>query len=183
MIARATLLFLILLAGCAKHQPKTCSDHLDDILSQFTDEQQAEHFSVVVTGGGAGKDNIRVLKASFETYEVLTVEKGREQIIRMSDQLVEMINTNPVYRNCFASSEPIEMRFDLAIHGSDPKHKGQDFITAVSLYHGTVRYFLIDLSNSDDGDGVVHEETYEEAVEILQGSRKAAQPPCGTQCH
>ncbi|MCH9704000.1 MAG: hypothetical protein K0U13_04340 [Chlamydiae bacterium] len=172
------------MASCQqKEKPDNPYTRLDQIVDLLVKKERDNDLFAVGTGGGASEEEIYLVTVSFDTYDVLTVDTARAKIVKLVESLTDIIRSNQAFLECFTDPHALVDRYRLSIFGPDPCDKNQDYITGVSLSHGRIRYSRLDLSKEVQPAENVHFETYEEAVEILRGSRKEATPPCGTQCH
>ena len=95
----------------------------------------------------------------------MNLERARELIVASGLELQHLINSNPEYAQYFENNHAEVRQFDNDIMGLSPT-EGFDYIKVVFMIKGTLVY-------KTEGDPMkpyipVHEETFEEAVAILQ---------------
>ncbi|MFA6502233.1 MAG: hypothetical protein WCT85_05530 [Parachlamydiales bacterium] len=166
------LILNILLISCSKeerdmHRRKNIEQKL---LLKTTNQLEKEK-QVKFSGFGGSSDNgLTMLSLSFETdkdYDILT---GRELIVYCAEEFLKNINSDekikPYLKNYPFDSKNIKVFLltDIKNDSSDDKH-----IKSIVLSHSNIIY---DIYDENKNLITIHEETYKEALNIIQKQKK-----------
>ena len=125
------------------------------------------------TGGGMMGD-IYCIAGSFQFFHPVTQMEARQLLVDAVDVYLQEINSNKVVRPYLHEYpfpvKDIEIR--VWIKNPDRPNVAADQIEYMSAINGVLCYDLPDKPGSYKNN-LLHEETYEEAVQILQNQRKS----------
>ena len=107
----------------------------------------------------------------FECFDDLSVSLARRKVIESVQVLTGIINGNEDFSSCFSSVQPIYMAFRISIMNPMPVEDGETYITRASMSGGKIRYSRLDLSEGAQPSKIIYQETYEEALAIVQDNQ------------
>ena len=165
--------FSFILFSCNKHQIPEYERIADAITAKTAKKMASERNLQLIGIGGGMMDNVRMMAMSFNYDHELTIEEGRELVVYCVEKYLSAINSNeqirPYLKNYPFRSENIEIRIFLYKPGHQDVPIGA--LSVVGAYTGTLAY----KTREEESISLkrVHEETYQEALEILAqtGSR------------
>jgi hypothetical protein len=168
-------LFIFLMLGACNNTPTVEPYHRSEhskiaekITAKTVQKIEAETNLRLIGIGGGMMGHVRMMAMSFEHVGELSVEQGRELIIYCTNEYLSAINTNTEIRPYLIhypfTSKDIEIR--IFIKNPNSKNLPLESLCYVSEIKGVIEY---ELENSlSDNPKTSHEETYEEAVKILE---------------
>ena len=173
-ILSSIILMLMMLTGCSSKYP--CDKPFHRILGAWVKESKKIGLVAVGTGGGIKDEKIRSLGVSFETKEMMSLETAREKMIECYGLLLNILDQYPEYDEFFSEGEFNINIASFDIGGPIPEDPHIDYISAALLVLGNISYYRLDPETNSYPSIEVHEETYEEALEIVQqGSTSVTQ--------
>ncbi|MCP5469706.1 MAG: hypothetical protein H7A36_04280 [Chlamydiales bacterium] len=107
----------------------------------------------------------------FNSDELLSIEKTRDQIVYLTEKAVAIASSHPQAEEFFeVLPVPAEL-FRIAIIGIRPKPEDREHLHSAGIMEGLISYSVVTpdprWSNLID----VHEETFEEARAIVRGGK------------
>ena len=179
-------LFILLFTLCSMHALQGDTIRKDYCFMSGEAKRQAQNeiskkFGLTVVGAGGGAITVvRLVDLDFETDAPITIPEARKLLISCSDILLKHLNGyRPLRPFLFEYPFPIQ-RINLAISVSrEGKMKlPKDAPTIFSLYEGKIKYRRPpDNYDKPAPPGVIHSETYAEALQILAKENKDQQSP------
>ncbi len=172
---RIHLFLLLVFVGCISSE-YSCDKTFRRILGEWVKKSRKEGLIAVGTGGGIKDEKITRLGISFDTTEVMYIDAAREKILDTYGLLLNILDQHPEYNIFFPGGEFKIDIVSLSVLGPAPEDPYVDYVSAVSLRFGEVYYNKIDPDEKIRPYIHLHEETYEEALEIVQqGSASVTQ--------
>ncbi len=162
------LLVLITLTGCSFKYP--CDKPFNRILGGWVKESRKIGLVAVGTGGGIKDEKITELGVTFDTEGVMYIDTARKKLVAVYQLLQSVIEKYPEYDEFFPEGEFKINIASIGVLGPAPEDPYVDYVSAVSLCFGKVYYYKIDPDEKIRPYIHLHEETYEEALEIVQQS-------------
>ena len=128
--------------------------------------------SCIGTGGGMPHD-VEVLEVDFMSYEVGTIEKAREFIVKTTEKFLKMINENekirPFLREYPFKANRAQITIMFAQKGEDPARRDGSIVASFQVKNRIFYY----IEKQDGQREKVKEESYDDALKIvLENSKK-----------
>ena len=140
----------------------------DTITARTAQKIESETGLHLIGTGGGMMDHVRMMAMSFDHLEETSIEQGRELLVYCVKEYLDAINANVEIRPYLAHYPFTSKDVEIAIFIYTPTHKDVSIgkLAVVSAVRGELRYRVRQL------DPVIfkqiYEETYEEAVKILE---------------
>lgn len=168
------LILILLLSGCQNSSnPKNYEIPIHEkIADKITAKTAAkiEHetrLRLMGTGGGM-MHHVRMMAMSFAHYGEIDMEQGRELIVYCVNEYLSAINADAEIHPYLIHSPftPKDIEIRIFIYQSDNKPVSEEQLSVISEIQGMITYkveqpFPIVLKE-------IHEETYEEALAVLE---------------
>ena len=169
MFLNLVIFICLALFGCS--DPRSEREKLRDLtLNQLAKEMQKKNLYAVGSGGGCTRDKkINLISIVFHYKQVLSIETARKLMVESADTLLTLINSNPSSKEYFEVFPPPVDVICICITGITPSPENASEIRGILLIKGKLYYNVEDKSPLPRPGPVlmVHEETYEEAKNIL----------------
>lgn len=157
------IFFALITNGCLEQRSE--SDKISDkIISQFVKKMKKKGLHAAGVGGGCTRDHkINLVDVTFDYHGLMDISHARVMIVDCTNELLEIINSNPKNVKYFVEF-PVKVNLiSTAIIGLSPDLQNNNYIKIVDNLNGNILYgtehkkpFLI-----------IHEETFEEAQKIV----------------
>ena len=139
----------------------------DHVLVQFSRQMQKKNLYAAGLGGGYSINNkINLMDVTFNYYEVMDIETARTLIVESTNELLDLINIDIKNKEFFEVFPTNVDTLSISIIGQMPE-SSRDYIRLVSVIKGRVYYCTDDPTRKIMPFIDVHEETFEEAKNIL----------------
>ncbi len=168
------VLLLMVTSSCNDVRP--CDKVFHRILGEWIKEAKNLDLIGVGPGGGIKEEKITNLGITFRTEEMMNLSEAREKIVAVCSLVSNIVERHPEYLGYFPDYRLDINTIETGIIGPAPPDADTDHISAVILVVGNVAYFSAESQKERHMSTRVHEETYEEALEIVQqGSTSVTQ--------
>lgn len=171
------IVFVLFMYIAYINQPDEKNDLKQKMIYEFSKEQLKKRnlrLSAMGSGSSKVKDKFNLLIVDFETKNEITIAAGRRLLIEISKEFLENINQNKeLEKHLFPYPFNIKgIEMDLSV--SDPintykyypEMENENKISYLFLHDGVIRYYIYITENGERQK--VHQETYEEALKILE---------------
>ena len=150
-----------------KNEPKYV--HLaDNIINKTANELKKEKRLHLIGHGGSMMYDVKKLGISFVSIDEITIEEGRKLIQYCAQKLLSNINSNKQIRP-YLNTVPFEVKdIDVAISFRERDTEKNYSIDFISMHYGKIIY---DISDKEEVLKTIHEETYEEALKIVESEK------------
>lgn len=173
MKSRYLLFFILLLNACHAPSPRgnqdqnyeKIADKITAITAQKIEAQTGLHLMGV---GGGAIDKIRKLNMSFQHFGEITLDQGRELLIFCINEYLTAVNSNEEIRTHLIHYPftPKDIQIEIFINQENHKDVPIGALSVICEIDGILKY------KTRQPDPIIlhkiHEETYEEAVKILE---------------
>lgn len=167
---------IILLLSClisCKDEPKHVQA-AHRLMNRFTSHMQnSEHFHLSGSGGAMMGD-IQQVSLTYESQRDVDINEARRLFVTNSERLLNLINTDTVIRP-YLHDYPFEVKnldFSLSFYSKSHKCIQNEFISYVFFARGNICYCNYDMEKKSQ---IVFREPYEEALKIVNNSKKLCQ--------
>jgi hypothetical protein len=144
-------------------------EKMADRITAVTAQKIERESGLVLCGTGGGMmDHIRMMAMSFNCYNEITVEQGRELLIYCVNQYLSAINTNKGIKQYLVHFPFTQKDVEIRIFIRKPDHSEVSIglPSVISQINGQLVYKVKQLGPVSLKES--HEETYEEAVKLLE---------------
>ncbi|HEU64351.1 MAG TPA: hypothetical protein ENH96_03045 [Chlamydiae bacterium] len=150
-----------------KNEPKYV--HLaDNIINKTANELKNEKRLHLIGHGGSLMYDVKKLGISFVSIDEITIEEGRKLIQYCAQKFLSNINSNEQIRP-YLNTVPFEAKdIDVAISFKERDMGKNHSIDFISMHYGKIVY---DISDKEETLKTVHEETYDEALKIVESEK------------
>ncbi|NGX64035.1 MAG: hypothetical protein KR126chlam6_01459 [Candidatus Anoxychlamydiales bacterium] len=150
-----------------KNEPKYV--HLsDEVIKKTANALKSEKGLYMIGHGGELMYDVKKLAISFVCNYEINMKEGRELIVYSVHKFLSNINSNEQIRP-YLNEFPFQVKdIDIAISFKVREKIKKDSIDFVSIYYGKVFY---DISDKEEVLKTIHEETYEEALKIVESEK------------
>ena len=167
------LLLFLFLAGCSISNSKNYQvpeyEKMADRITAKTAKKIEKETGLRLCGTGGGMMNhIRMMAMSFDCSHEIDIEQARELVLHCANEYLNAINSNEEIRPHLVQYPfmPKNVQIDIFIHPSDQREIPTGSLVVVSTSYGMISYMVRGTGSERLKD--VHEETYEEAVKIVE---------------
>ena len=133
----------------------------DRITAETAKELKEEKHLYLIGTGGQMMDDIQMMAMSFNYYQEVSVETGRELIIHVISAYLAAINNNteirPYLHEYPFNAKNIEIR--IFVYNTDRSEVSLEKIDCVTSINGVIKYYI--RSNSRQA---IYKETYDQAL-------------------
>ncbi len=165
----STILSLIL--SCCEIPNHTSPRYVklsDEVLYQTAQQLEKEKDLLAIGTGGQMMGDIQLARISFQYFHLVNLEESRELLTYAIQTFLKNINENkkirPYLHTYPFTTKNIEVT--IWIYQADGKYPPQGNIQCLELENGILKYELLAPTKFADWP-ILHEETYEEALKIL----------------
>ena len=139
----------------------------DKILNDVAAELRKRYSLYLLGTGGSMMDEIKLLSLTFETLKKHNLEEARKLYVISFKVFLEKINQNKKIRNYLLNHPFNSKNIDLVIFFVDEKG---DFYSPpyISVIRNKGNILVYEIKNNGKYE-TIHQETYEEALKIVQG--------------
>lgn len=192
------LMFLFLLHSCNSESANVLDRYFDQVVRVFTNEMKHQYGLICVGSGGSVKEKIEIFSIRFYCYQHVSIEEARALYVTITDRLIEIINDNERIRPFLRIYPFPAERADISISFVNKNNSEclDGSVTFVCQGKGKLHFSKSELQTIvyqpiiDNADGSIirgertaqeivsvdlHNEPYEEAVNIVHAQKKAAQ--------
>ena len=165
-VSISSFLVLLIIYASIVNRPSQSDRLINKTNNEFARKMKKEK-ELYLLGTGAG-ENPQMSAVHFEYYHKIDLGKARELLVSVVDEYLSVINKNekfkPYIRKYPFKAKNVEVR--ISVQNPDGSEPTTGELTYISALEGILTYYL-------RGEGkykmdVVHEETYEEAVQALK---------------
>ena len=188
-IKRSFVIILILLTSSCNESPKEfklispseagkteSADYCADYVTALFANKVHMEKGLILTGtggGGSSEKGLTMLSVSFEKDQKIDLSEARKLIVECTDEFVSEINSSlDLKKHLFSvpfTYENIKISI-LFVDQKEHEFVSPPFISAIRISEGEIRYKI----HENDHLKMVKEETYEEALEILEQSENTS---------
>ena len=167
--------FIFLMFGCTSIQNSRPSDSqlVDKILKTVATKMKIETGLIPCGTTAQMLNQIQTIGLLFDYHQPLTVEEGRELVIKAAEKLLQEINMNKQihpYLSHFPFS-PKNVVIKIYVQQPNGSGFGHDQVCVFSLRNAVIDY-KIELSEPPFIQ-TIHSETYEEALQLLNQENRS----------
>jgi hypothetical protein len=152
-------------------QPSEKVRFASEIRSKVAKKLRDEMDLIPFGFGGRMMYQIKRLNLAFQYRHPIDIEGGRELLMQAANVFLEEVNTNEKIRPYLDiyPFEPKNIKIIVSLQDSDGRNVSDGELALITFRDGVLQYKFNDLNSSFYR---VVEETYEEALEIIQNSGK-----------
>lgn len=167
------------------HQPNEYEEEIDALLADFANDLQEQYGLYRYSIGGNLMNGIQDIGATFDIYQFVTRDEGRQLLLEVSDKLLTTLNNNEKLRPFLkeypfpASLLKINLRFEQSKYASLPDIR----IKNITLNENKITYNQEITHPLKEGQffrstehAVLAIETYPEALKIIEENHQKFQP-------
>jgi len=166
------MLLSLLLMGPGEAKEFDYCSYLDKIMNPSIKLiSQEEDLLLFGYGGGMAYD-IKSVETYSATLKPLTIKEARRKYVRGTEEFLKAINEDRKLRP-YLHDFPFthtNVQFRIAYHGDNPSHESYPYVRFMFEAKGKLVYDSIDPSTGEFV--MIHSETYEEAVDIVQAQQR-----------
>jgi len=178
---------LLTLSVCILSSPTICAAHPEEpIYCEYADKitgkycaDMAKTQKLYCYGGGGGFiKNVNRITLNFNTVQNLNIAESRALIIKCTEELLKRINTDADIKPYLSHYPFTEQGITLGISfdQEDKKRVSSKFVAMVFTVDGSVYYSSYNHNKKKFQD--IHEESYQEALKIVNNASKAPIKDC-----
>ena len=161
-------ILILLTFGCTAHNPDY--EFLANRVIKRTVEQLRAEKDLRASGTvGQMMGDIQLMGVDFHYYHLVNLQEARKLITYATQTFLKNVNDNKEIRPYLHNYPFTAKNIEITIFVSEPngQHPAQGDIEVISLRNGTIVYELTAPSKFEPWP-VLHEETYEEALKIVE---------------
>jgi hypothetical protein len=169
-----SILFCLLLSSCETPPEKPVSyiTMANRLLSKTAKQLKVEKGLIPIGDMGQMMGNIQAMGLSFQYFHIINLEEARNLLVYASNVFLNNINENkeirPYLNNYPFTPKNIELV--IFLYQSDRNNPTQGSLAVLTLIRGILTYKLAAPDQTTLWP-ILHEETYEEGLEIYQNSK------------
>jgi len=129
------------------------------------------NLQVTGTGGGIKDEKIRLFMADYAIFKDVQIEEARSNIVKLTEFYLHKINNDLELKPLLITYPMTHVNLELGNSYLQPNGKMSSLLTFAYMNGKTVRYSRYDYSTGSLVD--IYEETYEEALAIVNGQKNA----------
>jgi hypothetical protein len=182
-----TFVFLLLIGinghskeGKSKNENVNYVKYVDEIVRGFSKEMKKDFGLVFIGSGGRMSEDVDAISVRFLAYQRAGIEEARELEVKSTEKLLKMINEHKKIRSYLREYPFVSKRVNVSISFKDPNNRRyvDGSVAVVSNVNGKVYYDKAEPSKTDITEELIdmHEETYEEALKIVNEGKNMKQP-------
>ena len=148
--------------------------YANKIVSSFARDMKKELGLVCIGEGGCMPHDVQKMSVDFIAYQRATVEQARELIVQATEKFIKAINANEEIRPFLRSYpivEPFRAEVTIAFNQKNNRRYTDGSVSYAYQVKNKIFYRKEDPS-SPRGLSPLFEETYEDALKIVQSQKK-----------
>src|ERR1700722_2704132 len=142
------------------------------VMGEFSKSMQVRGLYAVGYGlkGDKSNNKLGVLDICFQTNQQLNIESARKLIVENVNHFVIFLNDNKKLKTYLTVFPATSKQISFSIRGKERLDNNPNYVEMAYTYENNIAYFTD--SVAPPTHGLIHKETFEEAVAQLQNVKK-----------